>query len=294
MDKLKKLTAAILCVGMLTSCEASGKKNKATDLPEKYKKNLSYALGDYSIEKHSNDDLEEKNDIEIIYDEWDVTFTDKNGIERTEQLFSSAFDDSVKEMYGTKENLELYNISSFYFDSMRHIASEEMWNDIVSKYFDDIEFDSAALQSHGEDVSVTLSFLSALTVFNKYSETDHIDDIIEMKKDTISSESGVKLCEEDLSSVAGKNYMIAIFRIHVNEGIAPEPYIEKMRSIITEFEEKTGNPQNYIFEVRGKDSEEYFSKYKILGEEKDALDFIDENGKKISPSGMVRKGIFGK
>lgn len=223
-----------------------------------------------------------------------MTFTDKNGIERTEQLYSSAFEDSVKEMYGTKENLELYNISSFYFSSMGHIASEEMWNDIVSKYFDDIEYDSAALLSHGEDVSVTLSFLSAVNTYVKYSEADYIDDIIEMEKDTVSSESGVKICEEDLSSVAGKNYMIAVFRIHVNEGIAPEPYIEKMRSIITEFEEKTGDPQNYVFEVSGKDSEKYFSKYKILGEEKDASYFIDENGKKISPTGIVKKGIFGK
>lgn len=42
MDKLKKMAAAILCIGMLTSCKASEKKNKAVDLPEKYKKNLSY------------------------------------------------------------------------------------------------------------------------------------------------------------------------------------------------------------------------------------------------------------
>lgn len=272
MRRIKTAFMLLTCSAALTACGAD-----VTDLPKKFEKNLAYTLGEYSV---GDKKVLDENDIE-----WDIIFTDKNGKEQSVRLVSGAYNDFQKLYFDSKDEFEKYNLFDFYSDVMEHIADQELWDNIVSEYFD-IEFQEKDFMKT-DDIMLGFTTLSAVTGL-----TENSSDFIENK---ISPKNGIRLCEEDLNSIVSKDYMLTTFSIWVNDGVDPEPYVEKAKAVLADFQKYADDPKNYEFRVTSTGYKEvYFKKIVLFGEEIDESDLLDDEGNEISISSAIVNGLGAK
>lgn len=266
MIKGKSIAAAVLCAAALTGCGSSG-------FPKQYKKDLDRSLGKYTISEPT-----EYNDG---HKEWDISFTDKNGTEQKAVIVYDEFDDEQKNSHVSKEDLIASNIYNFHCDAMTNIAGREMWDNILSEHFD-LEY-SREHSMENDDIMVVLNISPTISLFLPEKCRFIMDD-------EISGKNGVKLTEEDLRSIVARDHVTTIFALNVNEDVDPEPYIQKIRTVLAEFEEY--DPRNYLFRVKIRGTAtSLFSEMKMLGEKIDESDLRDEDGFPLQFRNVLYKKI---
>lgn len=252
MKRIKATFMLLMCSAVLTGCG-----DEITNLPKKFEKNLDYTFGEYSVK-----DGEESNGYIA---KWEVGFTDKNGGEQSAELVSHLYYDSEKKYFDSRSEEDKYYVYSFYSDAVKKIAERELWDNVISEYFE-LEYDFNLMKN--DDITILLSVMP-VNLFKTKNRGEFIDGII-------SPKNGIKLCEEDLSSLVAKEYVMTEICIWLNEGVEPEAYIEKVKSVIDGFEEYA--PQNYVFIVKDWNNEMYFRKCKLFGEEIDESELVDDDG----------------
>lgn len=253
MIKGKNIGAALLCAITLAGC------GKVPDLTKKFKDNLDYTLDEYSVSAPTEYDNGDMN--------WKIHFTDKNGYEQLGVLRSNVYDDFRQGLYDSKEKMQISALFDFYESCIREIGQTELWKKILSEYFD-MNYNRYSSTQKNDEITIHTTVGSAVSAITS-------DIAYEMITKEISPENGIKLSEEDLRSIVSKDYMMTVVLVVVENNIDPEPYIEKTKSALADFEKY--DPVNYAFEVIDADKNIYFGKYIVFGEEKKHTDFFSED-----------------
>ncbi|MDE5854593.1 MAG: hypothetical protein K2H19_05975, partial [Ruminococcus sp.] len=144
------LTAAAAMV-LLTSCGKYG-----TDLPEKYKGFIDYAYGkgEYTLEEtYSSEETGQK--------EWYVTFSDKNGNEYSHQLLTNKYENK-KEYFDSKKAMDMGAVNSLYTTSVSYIAEQDIYDNVISKYFECENHKEDEIGHNGEGFRINLFFYSVV------------------------------------------------------------------------------------------------------------------------------------
>ena len=258
MIKGKQIAAAVLCVAALTGC------GNSSAMPKLYKEALDYTFDEYSVG--------ETHDLGDGYYKWNITFTDKNGNKHSPEIYSRKFDNDQKKYFESKKEMQENDLYEFYFSAIIDIAGREIWDDIISEYFD-LAYDNSAI-SKNDDISIAALISPG--------------SIMTMPENTFAKD-GIKLSEEDLRSIVSKDYVLTTVSVTVHENVDPEPYIEKLEAAIADFEEYA--PRNYSFKLKSKDKEVLFVRNKLLGEEIDQSELVDDEGETISIRQALNEAI---
>lgn len=258
MKKGKIIAGAVLCGILFTGC------GKNSGMPKLYKESLDYTFDEYT--------MSEKHDLGDGFYKWNITFTDKNGNEQSPEIYSRRFDKDLKKYFDSKKEMQETDLYDFYCAAVRDIACKEMWDDIASEYFD-LDYERGIIFKNDDISMAVLVSLGSQTIL----------------PENAFAKDGIRLSEMDLSSLVSKDYVLTNVAVTVHENVDPEPYIEKLEAVIADFEEYA--PRNYSFRLKSKDKDVLFVRNKLLGEEIDESELVDDEGKKISIRLALDKAI---
>lgn len=267
MKKTKIALMILACSAALTGCG-----NEATNLPKIFKENLEYTFDEYSVDYRFD-----------LYDSegsrWDVKFNDKNGTEQVVRLSSDRYNELFEDVFDTKDEFEKWEFYEFYSDTLGLIGHHEFWNNIASKYFE-LEYEEEMFMKN-DDIFLQYT-ISPVGVVDTENRIDLIENVI-------SSENGVRLCEEDLGSMVSKDYVATTFEAWIYDGADTEAYVKKVKAVLDDFEKYA--PQNYIFTVKDSENEICFSKCKVLSEEIDRSELEEEEIEELTLAKAVKEAL---
>ena len=252
----KGLLTAATAIVLLTSCGKYG-----TDLPEKYKGFIDYAYGkgEYTLEEtYSSEETGQK--------EWYVTFSDKNGNEHSHQLLTNKYENK-KEYFDSKKAMDMGAVNSLYTTSVSYIAEQDIYDNVISKYFECENHKEDEIGHNGEGFRINLFFYSVVDMYDERCVSD-----IEKR---INEKDCMKISEVDGKTVGSDKEYIFNFILNIDDESRKDEFLEKAEALIAEYEEYVGNPQNYQFVVvlnKGNsvgDKESIMKKYLLFGEDFD-------------------------
>lgn len=240
---------------LLTSCA-----EYSTNLPKKYKEFIDYAYGTdgYTVIKNYSSK-------ETGQREWYVKFSDKNGSVHVVQLLSTKYENSNgKDYYDNQETLDMVSVNNMYKEAVSISAGYDVYEQIISK---DIECRSIGERFFsGDGFTVTLLFESVVDASDKRT----FDDI----EKRISGMDCLKVTDADGRTVGSKKEYILRFNMRIYDESKKDELLEKAETIISDYEEYVGDPQNYNFSVwlmdeNGAFMETLAERYLFFGEDFD-------------------------
>lgn len=249
---LTSLTALVL----LTSCGKYG-----TNLPEKYKGFIDYAYGKdgYTVEEtYSSEETGQK--------EWYVTFSDKNGNEHSGQLLTNKYENE-KEYFDSKKAMDMGAVYSLYTMSVNDIAKQDIYDNVISKYFKCENHEEDELQHEGDGFKINIFYHNVVDMYDERCASD-----IEKR---VNENDCMKLSEVDGRTVGADKEYLMTFILSIYDESRKDEFLEKAEALIAEYEEYVKAPQNYQFVVLLKDGngsnnkETLMKKYLLFGEDFD-------------------------
>lgn len=271
---LTSLTALVL----LTSCGKHG-----TNLPEKYKGFIDYAYGKdgYTVEEiYSSEETG-----------WYVTFSDKNGNEHSNQLFSDNYENN-KEYFDSKETMDMASVNSMYKEAVSVSAEWDVYEQIIRKYLECEPNGERFVLSTGDGFTLNLLFESVVDESDKRCHDD-----IEKR---ISGRECLKVTEADGRTVGSDKEYILQFNMQIRDESKKDELLEKAEAIISDYEEYVRTPQNYDFRVwlvdeNGEITETLAESYLLFGENFDIDAKRAELGRKYySLTSAVTDALYGE
>lgn len=276
------LFTSVTALVLLTSCGKYG-----TNLPEKYKGFIDYAYGEdgYTVEEtHSLEETGQK--------EWYVTFTDKNGNEHSAQLLTNKYEDQ-KEYFESKKAMDTGAVYSLYKSSVSYIAEQDIYDNVISKYFKCENHEEDEIGHEGDGFRINLLFYSVVDTYDKRCASD-----IETR---VNENDCMKISEVDGKTVGSDKEYVMIFVLTIKDESKKDEFLKKAETLIAEYEEYVGNPQNYQFNVvlsKGDsvaDRETIMKRNLLFGEDFDLEARKAELGKdKYSVSRAVTDALYGE
>jgi len=263
--KYFRLAAAAAAI-LLTGC---GTKNSVIKQYESY---LAYSLG-------ADGKLEYNGPNENGYDTYGLSYRDQNGnMHETDKdrFLASSYEESKQDEPDLTE--ETYNFEvmlSIVNSAVRDRIIEEVREQVLKPCFPDYD-----RIEEGKDSEVSLLSVIPRVVI-MYSNADGEKDTEELPRfrQWLEPDKGLQLCKTDLKSVACDPEWFVIVQCVLKENADADKYIGSMQKAVSEFRERTGSPQNYLFylQQKGKDGEQstykiLFSEIGILGEKNDSFD----------------------
>ncbi len=235
--------AAVSALLLLTGCNRYG-----TNLPEEYKDFLDYTFnGNYTVELTEKAVINEGYENEQGYRYWDVTYTDKRGMEHTDRLTGAQLFDADKEYYKTQEWFDVFEMHAFTTVQMGNIARQELWDEILS---DDLDVEYAWDETIHKGEECTLLML-AYGVSYSFDETGYA-----YAKQKLSPENGWCISECDLTSVLQDDEFMLMLVVRLEPDADAALYQEKITKIEEELLSYTGGVQNYTIVLKQNEGED--------------------------------------
>ncbi len=253
-----KRAIAIACTAavMLAGCG----KAKIPDLEKDYKEYWDYTFdGNYTIKKNAQECNDEQN-------VWDITFTDKDGNERSGKLTQSLFDDAD----GVKSESD-WTVLNFVMSHQNEIIADEIYDQIISKNFECTQSDDNVYLIMGDGFEIDIA-IDNLDLFEPQAD---------ILKADLDPESGVKYTACELKSWASDQSNSVTIDIYVNDPSKQTEFQEKMLDMGEAYAEYVGMPENYCFSLyiydenseTGSKMELTAAGCKVLGVDTDPLDY---------------------
>lgn len=239
---------ALACVTALSGCGDNFTDEYGTDMPKKYDKFLNYTFNnEYEIElkaeeTYANYDSESDKTVTNGYRRWIINYDDKNGYAHEMELYGTLHESTGYEQFDKiYDDLQMYQ---YTLCELRDIASCELYNGIVRKYFDAGEWqgDDSFIYSTDEFMMQAVTFDVTSDVIGYESNHDLIEPVI-------SPKTGICLADCTLTEQAQRKEVFTFVRVYVFNAEKLSQYIEGMDQLINDYLSLTDKPQNCHFDL---------------------------------------------
>lgn len=263
----KPITAALI---LMSTVFLSGCSAKITDYPKQYKDYLDYTFnGNYTVEQ------KEKDNDHLT---WEITYTDKQGNQRTTDLSSVRYEPDPDDQYGGSQVLyDADNIYAFATMESAAIVEEDMITNIVSAHLPELTY------IPHQRIYQTDEYQFYFTCINVTAMQFFADESCCARAERYLAEGGdLKIAETDLKAAAQYRESWVVCQM-ILEADADAAYYEQIfRAIEADFCAAAESPQNYRFLLIQKQSDDepsetlYCTRF-IFGEPLDDADLSEDD-----------------
>lgn len=265
----KPIAAAALLMStvLLSGCNA-----KRPDYPKQYKDYLDYTFSSgYTAER-----AETEGDIQT----WNITYTDRQGNQRTTALTALPYKPDSSDRYGSSQEVyDNYSFYAFVTAETAALAEEEMFGEIVTKHLPELIYIPGQTTYQTDDYSfyfacINVPAMQALADDSCYARIER----------HLTETDDLKIAEADLKAVAQCPEFWMVCNMRLSEDADAAAYEDAFRAIEADFCAAAESPQNVRFLLKQQQpddapSETLYCARRIFGEllADDALDDSDNH-----------------
>lgn len=268
----------VSCAGKKSDTESFKKESKSqnwiADFPELYKDFFDYTFdGNYTIETQYDAVNYKGTENEQAYRSYLITYECKDGTERRKSLIVNEFTDEYRKVYDSERRMNNERLNEFCYNEMMNIAEKEFIEKILSKYLD-VKYKEDIMFCEAEENDEFSCIVKTSYPINKVEiESDLYEKSCRVIDSNVAPETGLKLSEADLKTIANDKSCRFIVCIHVINDNDVQPYIDKMENTISEYFAYTGSPMNCTFLINkapngfSEDIETIYNRTFLMGKE---------------------------
>lgn len=266
MRKPVPAAALLMCAVVLSGCNA-----KRPDYPKQYKDYLDYTFnGNYTAEQKEKEDDRQT---------WNITYTDKQGNQRTTALTAMLYEPDPEDEYGgSQEKFDNYSIYAFTAAETAALAEEEMFGEIVTKHLPELTYAPNQTTYQTDDYSFYFACIHVPAMQSLADESCYA-----RVERHLTETDDLKIAETDLKAVAQNPEFWIVCNMMISEDADAAAYESAFREIEADFCAAAESPQNCRFLLKQAQpddtaSETLYCARRIFGEPLDDSDF-DESEK---------------